>query len=203
MRRGQFFLHEHPHGAKSWGVEPIKQLLKLGCVHTVRTDQCQFGLETPTDDGGRALAKKPTRFMSNSKIMLQELDRKCGGGHAHQPLMGGRAANAAFYPKELLRAIVRGMAKTRDSIGAARRMEEDKWDVTMKISKSPPVQSNRNEPLGKASEIPLKAGGIHRVEYNRVNFKDKYTDEYTGEVLPDDLVHAASMEELNYFNQLV
>ena len=36
--------------------------------------------------------------------------------------------------------------------------------------------------------------------YKTENFKSRYLHEYTGEVLPADLIHAASVEELNYFN---
>ena len=35
------------------------------------------------------------------------------------------------------------------------------------------------------------------------NFKPRYLDEYTGEVLPADLIHAAIVDELNYFNDRV
>ena len=52
----------------------------------------------------------------------------------HQPFMGWRATDAAFYPKKLLGAIIRGMARTRDSINAVRELEKDGWDVTMNIS---------------------------------------------------------------------
>ena len=92
-------MHEHPRSAKSWKTKPIVELLRMGCVYTVKADQCEFGLTTKTRDGGKALAKKPTRFMSNSKTMLRELDRSCSGAHKHEHLMGGRAADAAFYAK--------------------------------------------------------------------------------------------------------
>ncbi len=35
------------------------------------------------------------------------------GGHIHIPLLGGRAAAAAIYPKELCEAIVRGLVKQK------------------------------------------------------------------------------------------
>ena len=135
IRAGKMFLHEHPNSAKSWQVKPIKGLLDFGNVYTVKCDQCQFGLETRTTNGGKALAKKPTRFMSNSKLMLRELDKKCLEGHQHQPLMGGRAADAAFYPRKLLRAIVRGMANTKAAMDGTKDLVEEKLDfTTMKTS---------------------------------------------------------------------
>ena len=42
-----------------------------------------------------------------------------------------------------------------------------------------------------------------QVRYHPDNFKQRYVDEYTGEVLDAKLAHAAIMEELNYFNDRV
>ena len=56
-------------------------------------------------------AKKPTRFMSNSHLILEELSRKCDGRHAHQPLLDGRAKAAAIYPEGLCRAMCRGLVR--------------------------------------------------------------------------------------------
>ena len=57
--------------------------------------------------------KKPTGFMSNSKFILEELDKKCPGDHKHVPLIAGRAAGAAIYPQALCEAICRGIAKQK------------------------------------------------------------------------------------------
>ena len=59
------------------------------------------------------LAKKPTRFMTNSRSIGQELRRKCDGAHSHQPLVDGRAKDAARYPPALCRAICRGIVKEK------------------------------------------------------------------------------------------
>ena len=112
---GKWFLHEHPNGALSWKTKAIKKILSLAGVDTVVTHQCMFGLTSRTSDGGFLPDKKPTKWMSNSRWMLESLAGKCDGSHVHQPLMGGRAAAAAVYPPELLRAILRGIARTRDN----------------------------------------------------------------------------------------
>ena len=57
--------------------------------------------------------KKPTGFTSSSKFMLEDLDRKCPGGHEHVPLVAGRAAGAAIYPRVLCEAICRGVARKK------------------------------------------------------------------------------------------
>ena len=41
------------------------------------------------------------------------------------------------------------------------------------------------------------------IAYERENFKDKYTDKYTSEVLAPHLIRPAIEDELNYFNSKV
>ena len=59
------------------------------------------------------LAKKPTKFMTNSRSIGGELKKMCDGAHAHQPLVDGRARDAARYPAALCRAICRGVVKEK------------------------------------------------------------------------------------------
>ena len=42
-----------------------------------------------------------------------------------------------------------------------------------------------------------------RIHYEPHSFRAQYLDEYTREVLPNDLVQAAIVEELQYFNKVV
>ena len=51
--------------------------------------------------------------MTNSRSIGHELRRKCDGTHPHQPLVDGRAKDAARYPPALCRAICRGIAKEK------------------------------------------------------------------------------------------
>ena len=81
-------------------------------VMVVEADQCMFGLKTWGPNKSQLmLAKKPTRFMTNSRILGRELARKCDKTHEHQPLLDGRAKDAARYPPGLCRAICRGISK--------------------------------------------------------------------------------------------
>ena len=41
------------------------------------------------------------------------------------------------------------------------------------------------------------------IAYERANFKEKYTDKHTGEVLAPHLICLAIGDELNYFNSKV
>ena len=54
-----------------------------------------------------------------------------------------------------------------------------------------------------ATHCPLPRGGSVHVTYDDCNFKQRYVDEYTGEELPRDLVKAAMIEDMRYFNSKV
>ena len=58
-------------------------------------------------------AKKPTKFLANSRVLGKELQKKCDGTHEHQQLVDGRASAAARYPNALCRAICRGIVKAK------------------------------------------------------------------------------------------
>ena len=54
--------------------------------------------------------------------------------------------------------------------------------------------------IAEDSAVKLLRGGTLPVGCKTENFKPRYLDEYTGEVLPAALIHAAIVQELNYFN---
>ena len=158
--------------------------------------------------------------MTNSPFMVDALDARCDKSHKHQHLVGGRAADAAFYPPKLLRAILRGMAMTRDASNGVRLLCEneksflDSFNNFVNAISRETVPSKTTAPDDSAgtdsfpsadgttrtSSIPLVGGGSMPIEYSSHNFKTVYKDEYTGEELPNGLVRAAMEEELNYFN---
>ena len=107
-----YFLHEHPATAMSWNEDSIHAVARMPTVHTVVGDQCQYGLVTPSEADPKVMvpALKPTKFMTNSQVMRDQLGRRCSRDHVHQPLVGGRCKNAAFYPVKLVKAILRGIA---------------------------------------------------------------------------------------------
>jgi hypothetical protein len=107
----RYFLHEHPDGATSWRLRCMMELKRTEGVMETVADQCMYGLTTWKKGRGRAAARKRTRFMTNAECVAEELQRRCDGGHEHQPLVGGRAGHAQEYPRELCRAVCRGLAK--------------------------------------------------------------------------------------------
>ena len=100
--QGRHFLHEHPESALSWKDDWMVRLLRHPRVKTVVSDQCEYGLVTWTDHGGMAPAKKPTRWATTSDQMVHRLSKRCTRAHEHQPLLSGRAADAAFCPLPLI-----------------------------------------------------------------------------------------------------
>ena len=71
---GRIFLHENPAHAKSWALPCIKRLMRNMGVFVVEADQCMFGLKTWGQNKSQLmLAKKPTRFMTNSQALGREV----------------------------------------------------------------------------------------------------------------------------------
>ena len=55
----------------------------------------------------------------------------------------------------------------------------------------------------KAGRCNKVGGGHIEIQFDPRNFKEVYRDEYTNEILPTHLIHAAIIEELEYFNSRV
>ena len=77
-----------------------------GVMRTV-IDQCHYRLRA-RDDQGEGPVKKPTQFLTHSVAVRRVLSRRCQGCERHVHLLGGKAAGAAVYPRELCLAICRG-----------------------------------------------------------------------------------------------
>ena len=219
VKHGRHFLHEHPAGASSWHEDCIQDLMCKPEVGVTVGDQCQYGLVTPCAHNRKLTvpAKKHTKFMSTSEYMLKRLSKLCKGEHDHQPLIGGRASQAAFYPLPLVMEILRGIRDTADreakeetndensvllqplSTGLAPRMGE--LSMVALASKEEIDATNAKA----RSWIPVKddvANGLD-VSFAESSFKTRYLDEYTREELPLHLVKAAMIDELSYFNDHV
>ena len=109
LEAGRHFLHEHPATATSWRERIVLELRRDKRVGEVVGDQCRYGLRTAGMHGDLLPARKPTRFLSSSEAILEQLSLRCQGTHKHQPLLGNRRAGAAaIYPPGLCRAILAG-----------------------------------------------------------------------------------------------
>ena len=110
LRQGRHFLHEHPWSARSWELPCFQDVMSHLTVGIVQGHVCRFRMTThiETKNGARGLVGKPTGFLSSSRCVRPELNKKCTGGHSHVPLVGGRATGAQVYPQLFCEAICRG-----------------------------------------------------------------------------------------------
>ena len=108
VKAGRLFLHQHPAYASSWSTEIVEGISKLPGVQTVIGDMCAYGM-TSTDSNGDGPVLKPTKFMTNSDHIAQQLSHRCPGHPRHVQLINGRAAAAQVYPPELCKAILKGL----------------------------------------------------------------------------------------------
>ena len=213
LNAGRHFLHEHPQGARSWSDAQMMKLLSHPRVESTVSDQCQYGLMTPGESGGLMPAKKATRWASTSPQMLSRLSRRCPGDHVHQHLIGGRAADAAFYPPELITDILRGMRDTDD----AEHMEVDEDDIMVAaMARAGALHDLPADSICAAyRESDLSHDNAQKTfqfkflnGYNQTirlgqHFKEVYKDEYTLEPLPKEETKAAMHDELSYFCEKV
>ena len=75
--------------------------------------------------------------------------------------------------------------------------------VLVPIDKVNAVTESGGKLIAPASKCPKVGGGHIEISFDPRNFKPMYRDEYTNEILPEDLVRAAICEELTYFNDRV
>ena len=123
VREGRFFIHEHPAMATSWEEPAVRRVLKLPDVRVTRVDACQYGM-TGQFHGDELPVKKPTKWMSNMKGVIETLHRTCAGrdgscsdGRRHASCTGKRAERAAIYPIKLCKAILQGIRCHLEAIG--------------------------------------------------------------------------------------
>ena len=196
ISEGRYFVHEHPQFASSWDLECIKRLLRLPGVGKTRGDQCQYGAEAPHGPLKGCPVMKPTGFMSNSPMILEALSKRCtrsqavpneepgistgtwcsrkqGGKHA--PCAGNICREMAKYPRELCRAVIRGLTAQLCTDGRIRRGCHG-------------IQLVDDDP-----DVLLLACGQEQ------GYSGKYKDAMTGQVLKDDLVSKARKVEIGFF----
>ena len=193
---GRHFLHEHPASAVSWKEPQMAALARRCGVHAVVADQCMYGLVTKGPNGDMLPAMKPTRFLTSSPQMAARLSKRCKKEHVHQHLVGGRCFNASFYPLGLIRAILLGIRDTADAAKWMRHRRSESEEIIYAVQEAtsviPGIKGATTQCLGKSTVLGTD-GTTHEILFKEENFKDKYVDEYTGEVLRPELIRAAMM----------
>ena len=187
-RAGRHFLHEHPRSASSWHEETITDLCQFEGVLTVTAVQCRYGL-TAQDPEGKGPAQKPTRFMTNSPCVANQLQRKCPNrmthakSHKHVPLLNGRAKAAQKYPTMLCRAICKGIvqqiqadrqgqfliAAIRAETAQEARAESDKLLSQINLAEEPD-HPELGEAFDDVSGAPLDPNKVFEARMEEVEF---------------------------------
>ena len=118
LKRGRYFLHEHPKTAESWQEECVKELEAHPGVHKVTGPMCRWEM-TATDKRAcpprTGYVLKETTWLTNcpalAKILAGICSNKDGSKpwHRHVQLIGGIAAGAAVYPPALVRGVLKGI----------------------------------------------------------------------------------------------
>ena len=87
ITRGICFFREHLATASSWNLECIKALEAHPGVYVVTGDMCRWGMrvrdEMPEDPNQPYLVKKPTKWMTNCKMLTDVLSLRCESNHSH------------------------------------------------------------------------------------------------------------------------
>ena len=157
-------------------------------------------------------AKKPAQCASSSPWTLKRRSATCPNKHTHQQLIGGRGKEAAFYPVELVEAILRGIRGTADmeekrsppspskEFVCALRRAEKVQDVPPSLEVQVQAEGLRAEALHE--KIPFKSAN-GRVMHTQPKYKDAYRDEYTNDILPHDHMGKAMHDEVGYMRKEV
>ena len=100
-----------------------------------------------------------------------------------------------------MKAIIRGISKTVDATQLVHAIQEEEYDAHLLMTvESSDGNLPGHDPASTAkfdSSLPIQGGGECRIRYEPCHFRDFYVDEYTREKLPQDLVKAAIVDELN------
>ena len=202
VMHGRYFLHEHPATASSWAEREVQALVCAPGVHVALCHMCRFGMEA-TDESGKGLVKKPTKFMTNSRAVFELLDVKCENTalpeelrHRHVQLMSGRARHAQIYPKALCQAVCLGIAAQKKADESELR-EVGMLDIEEMDDVAKNAYAMHSE-LGMDMVVPEEASAsLHEKDGDMWA-----TDDVTGEKLSPALVTEARAEEIKYFRSM-
>ena len=105
-------------------MECMTELAAYPGMCIVISDMCRWGMkvrdEMPEDPSQPYLIKKPTKWMTNCRLMAEMLSLRCEGKHAHARLEGGTLTKrAASYPFSLVRDFLKTINKVKQTYGNA------------------------------------------------------------------------------------
>ena len=132
------------------------------------------------DSQGEAPAKKPTSFLTNSAGLRDALGKRCPGCCRHVALVAGRASAAQIYPRELCRAVTRGI------------IDQARMDVQDLVSRT------------CGEEMAEDLVSIGNIEHDEDGHDGRYFwDDTSGEKLDPALIRAARKEEVEAIHDVL
>jgi hypothetical protein len=102
-----------------------------------------------------------------------------------------------------VKAIIRGMSLQQDVDRIGREEMEEQRSSINAITKASAEIPKTIENSVRTSKVAKVDGTVIPITYNPCQFKPKYVDEYTGELLDPSLISDAIIDELDYFNDHV
>ena len=109
LKRGAYFIFEHPWKASSWETPTVKAVLTQPGVMVVNFDQCCLGLKSKVF--GIPMRKR-TKIMTNSQMVVTLFaQNQCDRSHIHQTIQGSeggvrRSVWAQRYPPGMVSLLV-------------------------------------------------------------------------------------------------
>ena len=178
-RAGRKFLHEAPWAATSWKDEKVEALAREDGVFVVKGPMCRWQMMATDRRGlqGTGYVRKETDWMTNDEGLARVLQGVCsnesskGPWHRRIHLIGGIARQAAVYPPQLVKAVLRSL---RDTL--AEKGEPNTLDLFA---------------AGPVPEMPLMDP----------EFEEVYMDDVNGGILPAEKVKEARRLEMDYLKE--
>ena len=148
MRKGKYFLFEHPEFARSWSEKSIQEIEEQDEVIRTRCDMCAFGLQVT--EGG--YNKKGTGLMTNSEEVAKMVSRQCPQNHPHVQLIGGIAHKAEKYPEAFCRAVITGLKKQLKKDGSLWILAQEGEEEEEELFPVPPAEGVAEDSIEVAGE---------------------------------------------------
>ena len=129
-------------------------------------------------------AMKPTKCMSNSQALLNQMSKRCDKTHRHKPLHGEDCEEAACYPLGLTNSILKGMnLQAAEDVLRQNEARANYRPAQQLICAARPQNTKTPIPkvLGKCKMSRTDGKPTIEIVYDTVNVKQTYFDEYTGE----------------------
>ena len=172
----------------------MRKLLRNPRVGVAVADLCMYGMQAKGKDGVARPARKTTRFLSTSNAILSQLSNRCPGEHTHQHLVDGKAKNAALYPPQLCRAIIRGIEEEKQLEGECiPRSLLSSLESGCGLYNLMPEQMVLEEP--GSGDLPHEQEALDKWYADGAK---EFWDDISGKSLPPGLVQSARKEEIDF-----